>query len=135
MLAHSYSAKDEFELYGALVKDLSSGDFMGTVARIVVYKCNGNSWSLWQEFRPSTVEESGDYFQNMSKEYFAVGMDIGESTVTLQGRQLCGLVKIESDVIITQEFEDLCPDQGFKVYQQKELEQSIEFLKKMLSGD
>ena len=135
MLAQSYFAHDEFELYGALVKDLSQGDFMDSSIRILTYKRDGNSWSLLEEFYPASLEESGDYFQKMIKEYFAVAMDFSESIIGMHGQQLCALMKWESEGAVTQEFEDLCPNEEFKAYQNKELEKSVEFLKKALSGE
>lgn len=135
MLAQSYSAKDEFELYGSLVRDLSLGDFTGTIARIVVYKREGNSWHLFEEYYPPSMGESGDYFQKMIKEHFAVAIDLSDFTVGMHGRQLCVLVKFESEAVATLDFEDLSPNERFKAYQALELEKSAEFLRKVLSGD
>lgn len=135
MLAQSYFAQDEFELYGALVRDLSRGDFSRTSIRILTYKCDGNTWSLLEEFYPASPEESGSYFQKMIKEHFAVAMDFSELIIGMHGKQLSSLMKWESEGAVVQEFEDLCPNEEFKIYQKKELEISVEFLKKVLGGD
>lgn len=132
MLQRTYKAKDEFELYGVLVKELSKGDFHATAARILCYSKRSYLWELVECLETSTEAVCGDYFQTMKDKYFVVLLDPQGAEVTFHCNIFSILGRFESGHLSVIDFEDLNPNEAFKGFEKRELKDSVVFLKKVL---
>src|SRR5437868_1824859 len=111
MLLSHYLAKDEFELYGNLLRDVAIEDFVPGACRMVSFRKQENGWGLWKEIVTNSNQESGDFYQEMKKDHFVIMLGSSGCEVSFACKVLSMWGEFHSGRVIFLEFEDLNPNE------------------------
>jgi len=139
MLATTYIAKDEIELYGAVVRNLETAQFHSQgYARLYCYVQNTTgSWDLVEKYEDLLIGECGKLYQAKKNTYFAVlfmSYD-GVYEVSMRGKQMSTLLEYQNSEFRVFEFLDRSPNEELEAFDKSELKESVKFLKKLFQGE
>lgn len=136
MFAKQYNSKDEFELYGALVGDLTENEIPTTGCRVFCYaKTAGAVWNLLETLDTLHNNECAEFFVARKETYFQIVLGPRGEEITFHGQQLSILSKYKNQRLQILDFEDLVPDQNVIDFDKRELRESVAFFKKIMSED
>lgn len=132
MLAKQYIAKDEFELYGALVKELSEVDFSKNTAHAFCFRSDKKgTWQLVDAVETEVPETCGEFVLKYRPTSFVVVISVGKTLleVCFQGRELLLIGEFDGKDLSVVEFEDKNPNEEFKKFEKQEQDEAVEFVK------
>jgi len=88
MLSRHYQAKDEFELCGTLLKDLTNEDFSEKCIRVFCFAQSGAEWKVVDALITETEKISLSYYQKMRHKHFVLLLSSQNKEVSMDGQQL-----------------------------------------------
>jgi hypothetical protein len=138
MLQRTYRAKNEFELYGDLVKEICGSEFPNNAVRALCFKREAHdSWTLLETLDTIVEKICGDFVGKHRPNNFLVVLDSRKPLfeVCFQGKELFLFGKFDGQCLSVAEFEDKNPNEAFKLFEKRELRESAAFLKKVFKGD
>jgi hypothetical protein len=135
MLAKRYIAKDEFELYGVLSRELCWRDFPKRAVKALCFRREADeSWLIFETLETSVEKTCGDFVCKHRPKDFVVTLDATKAIfeVCFQGPAMCLFAKFDGRRLSVLEFDDKNPNDTFKDFAKKELKDSVVVLKKIL---
>lgn len=135
MIESQYVAQNEFELYGAMIKGLSSEDFALSSCRGFLFVQCKHSWNLNRSVETQAPEKCAQFFETHQNQGFLLVIGPSGSEVTFHGQEINVFCRYDGEHLNIYEFDDLNPNEEYQKFEKTELRQSLMFLKSGLRDD
>lgn len=136
MFVRQYHASNEFELYGALLKDLNSEEMLSSTNRVFCFeKVESSLWKLQETFEASRNEECSAFCAPRIEKFFLAVLGAHGEEVIFYGREMNLLSRFIEGRLVPFDFEDRKPNQAVLDFERRELKESATFLKKSLQEE